>query len=43
MSAMILSLATGVKAKINNFETVNTSSPNFLKILKSLGAKYEKN
>ena len=40
---MILSLLTGVKTKINNFETVKTSSPNFLKIIKSLGAKFEIN
>ena len=36
MSSTILSLVTGIKAKINNFETVKTSSPNFLKIIKSL-------
>lgn len=41
MSALILSLVTGIKSKINNFETVRTSSPNFLKIIKSLGGKYE--
>jgi 3-phosphoshikimate 1-carboxyvinyltransferase len=41
MSSMILSLITGIKTKINNFETVKTSSPNFLKIIKSLGAKFE--
>jgi 3-phosphoshikimate 1-carboxyvinyltransferase len=41
MSSTILSLITGIKTKINNFETVNTSSPNFLKIIKSLGAKFE--
>ena len=41
MSSVILSLITGVRAKINNFETVKTSSPNFLKIIKSLGAKFE--
>ena len=41
MSTTILSLATGIKTKINNFETVKTSSPNFLKIIKSLGAKFE--
>ena len=41
MSAMILSLLTGIKANISNFETVRTSSPSFLKILKSLGAKFE--
>ena len=41
MSALILSLVTGIKSKINNFETVRTSSPNFLKIIRSLGGKYE--
>jgi len=41
MSAAILSLVTGVKAKIKNFETVRTSSPSFLKIIKSLGGKFE--
>ncbi len=41
MSSTILSLITGIKTKINNFETVNTSSPNFLKIIKSLGGKFE--
>ena len=43
MSAFVLALLTGAKAKINNFETVFTSSPSFLKIMKSLGAKFEKN
>ena len=41
MSAMILALVTGIKTNIKNFETVDTSSPSFLKILKSLGAKFE--
>ena len=41
MSTLILSLVTGVEAKINNFETVYTSSPSFLKIIKSLGGKFE--
>ena len=41
MSSAILSLITGIRAKINNFETVNTSSPNFLKLIKSLGANFE--
>ena len=41
MSVAILSLITGIKAKIKNFETVNTSSPSFLKIIKHLGGKYE--
>ena len=29
------------KAKIKNFNTVNSSSPSFLKIMKILGAKFE--
>ena len=41
MSTSILSLVTGIKTKINNFETVKTSSPNFLNIIKLLGAKFE--
>ncbi len=41
MATQILSLITGVKAKINNFETVYTSAPSFLKIIKSLGGKFE--
>ena len=41
MSTVILSLLTGVKAKIKNFETVRTSSPSFLHIIKSLGGKFE--
>ena len=41
MSSTVLSLVTGIRANIKNFETVKTSSPNFLKIIKSLGAKFE--
>ena len=41
MSTLILSLITGVETKINSFETVYTSSPSFLKIIKSLGGKFE--
>ena len=41
MSALILALITGVKCKIKNFETVFTSSPSFLKIVKYLGGKFE--
>ena len=41
MSAVILSLITGINAKIKNFETVKTSSPSFLKIIKLLGGNYE--
>ena len=41
MSTAILSLLTGINSEIRNFETVRTSSPSFLKIIKFLGAKYE--
>jgi len=41
MSAVILSLVTGIKAEIKNFETVRTSSPSFLQIIKSLGGSFE--
>ena len=41
MSSVILSLVTGNKAEINNFETVRTSSPSFLQIIKSLGGNFE--
>ena len=41
MSSFVLGLLTGAKTYIKNFETVYTSSPSFLKIMKSLGAKYE--
>ena len=41
MSAVILSLVTGIEAEIKNFETVGTSSPSFLKIIKSLGGNIE--
>ena len=37
MSSMILSLVTGIRAKINNFETVNTSFPGFVSLIKNLG------
>ena len=42
MAAFILALLTGAITRIKNFETVNTSSPSFLKIMKNLGAKFEK-
>ena len=42
MSAFILGILTGAKTTIKNFETVNTSSPSFLKIMKILGVKSEK-
>ncbi len=41
MSAVVLSLVTGIKAEIKNFETVGTSSPSFLKTIKHLGGKFE--
>jgi 3-phosphoshikimate 1-carboxyvinyltransferase len=41
MSSFILALLTGAKTKIKNFETVFTSSPSFLKIMKNLGARFE--
>ena len=41
MSTFILAVLTGAKTNIKNFETVFTSSPSFLKLMKSLGAKYE--
>ena len=42
MSATVLALITGVKTIIKNFETVNTSSPSFLKKINFLGGKFEK-
>ena len=41
MSCMILSLITGIKSNIKNFETVGTSSPSFLKTIKQMGGKFE--
>ena len=41
MSSFILSALTGAKTKIKNFETVFTSSPSFLKVVKKLGANFE--
>ena len=41
MSSFVLALITGAKTNIKNFETVFTSSPSFLRIIKSLGAKFE--
>ena len=41
MSAFILGILTGAKTTIKNFETVYTSSPSFLKLMKKLGAKFE--
>ncbi len=39
MSSAILALITGIRTKINNFETVNTSFPGFISSIKSLGGK----
>ena len=39
MSSIILSLTTGIKTKIKNFETVNTSFPGFISIIRKLGGK----
>ena len=41
MSSFILAILTGAKTKIRNFDTVYTSSPSFLKIIRNLGAKFE--
>jgi len=41
MSSAILALLTGIKTKIKNFETVNTSFPRFIPIIKNLGGKIE--
>ena len=41
MSWLILSLFLGKKVKIHNFETVNTSFPNFVSLIKSLGGSIE--
>ena len=41
MSSFVFAILTGAKTKIKNFETVYTSSPSFLKIIKQLGAKFE--
>ena len=41
MATFILAILTGAITKIKNFETVFTSSPSFLDIMKTLGAKFE--
>ena len=41
MSWAILGLLLGVKLKIHNFETVNTSFPNFIKLIKKIGGQIE--
>ena len=41
MYVVFCSWAINGVVKIKNFETVFTSSPSFLKIMKQLGAKFE--
>ena len=41
MATVCLSLLTGVKSFVDNFDTVKTSSPSFLKIIKFMGGKFE--
>ena len=41
MATLCLSLITGIKCNIKNFDTVDTSSPSFLKIIRLLGGKFE--
>ena len=41
MSWAIFGLLRGGKMKIHNFETVNTSFPNFLNLIKKIGGKIE--
>ena len=41
MCAFLLGVLTNAKTYIKNFETVYTSSPSFLNIMKTLGAKFE--
>jgi len=39
MSSVILALVTGMQTKIKNFETVDTSFPGFISLIKNLGGK----
>ena len=41
MATFVLAILTGAKTNIRNFETVNSSSPSFLKLMRQLGAKFE--
>ena len=41
MSSTILSLLIGIKLKITNFQTTNTSFPGFISLIKYLGGKVE--
>ena len=39
MSSVIFCLLTGIRGKIKNFETVNTSFPGFISLIRGLGAR----
>ena len=41
MCTFILAILTNAKTTIKSFNTVNTSTPSFLKIMKNLGASFE--
>ena len=41
MSFFCLGILSNTKVEIKNFETVNTSFPNFLATMRKIGAKYE--
>ena len=41
MSLFCISALTGIRSHIKSFDTVFTSSPSFLKIIKSIGGVYE--
>ena len=41
MSSFVFGILTGARTIIKNFDTVNTSSPSFLNLMKLLGAKFE--
>ena len=41
MSWAIFALVQEVRVKIHNFETVNTSFPNFISLIKSIGGVIE--
>ena len=41
MAFFCLGQLLGGNVEVNNFETVNTSFPKFLNIMKKIGAKYE--
>ncbi len=41
MASVIFALITGIKIKIQNFETINTSFPNFMSLIRKVGGKIE--